>query len=69
MNYDTIPEVIKEYLKDKIYRVETIGESASEIYMFDDMVLKISTDVQETENEAAIYHCLTGKLPVPKVIA
>ena len=69
MKYDTVPEVIKDYITDKPYRAETIGESSSEIYMFDDMVLKISTDVQETENEAEIYRFLSGKLPVPEVIA
>ncbi len=69
MNYDTIPEAIKEYIKDKPYKAETIGKSSSEIYMYDDMVLKINIDVPETQNEAVIYRYLSGKLPVPKVIA
>lgn len=69
MKSENVPESIKEYIKNKPYVAETIGMSSSEIYMFDDMVLKISADITETENEATIYRYLSGKLPVPKVIA
>ncbi len=64
-----LPESIKEYVKDKPYCAETIGMSSSEIYMFDDMVLKIQDDIAEAKREVAVCRFLGGKLPVPEIIA
>lgn len=64
-----LPESIKEYIKDKPYCAENIGMSPSEIYMFDDMVLKIHDDIAEAEREIAVCRFLEGKLPVPRIIA
>lgn len=64
-----LPESIKEYIKDKPYVAETIGMSSSEIYLFDDMVLKIPNDIAEARREIAVCRFLDGKLSVPKIIA
>lgn len=64
-----LPESIKEYIKDKPYRAETIGMSSSEIYMFDDMVLKIQDNIAEATREIAACRFLDGKLAAPKIIA
>ncbi len=64
-----LPESIKEYIKDKPYSADTIGMSSSEIYMFNDMVLKIQDDIAEAEREIAVCRFLGGKLTVPKIIA
>ena len=69
MRHKNLPESIKEYIKDKPYFAENIGMSSSEIYMFDDMVLKIQGSVAEAEREIAVCRFLEGKLPAPKIIA
>ena len=64
-----LPESIKEYIKDKPYTAENIGMSSSEIYIFDDLVLKIHDDIAEAEREVAVCRFLNGKIPVPAIIA
>lgn len=42
--------------------------SGSKIMIFDDMVLKVQPESEETENEYRIMKWLRGKVPVPEVM-
>jgi kanamycin kinase/aminoglycoside 3'-phosphotransferase-3 len=48
--------------------MDTIGKSDSSVVIFDDMVLKIQKQSQESDNEHGIMMWLDGKLPVPRVL-
>lgn len=63
-----IPSVIRDGLGDGDYQQDSIGMSGSQVLCFEDKVLKIG-DGQELENEYGMMSYLTGKLPVPKVLA
>ncbi len=64
-----IPESIKSYISDKTYTLDSIGASDSQVLCFEDMVLKIEKESQESENHARMLRWLEGKLPVPRLIA
>lgn len=63
-----IPDNIKRFIGNKSFEVDTVGMSDSEVICFDDMVLKIEKQCEESENEIKMMHWLDDKLPVPKVI-
>ncbi len=48
--------------------MDKIGMSDSQVLLFDDMVLKIEGQREESDNEYKMLTWLAGKLPVPKVI-
>lgn len=64
-----IPESINKYINDKQYTTNSIGASDSRVLCFDDMVLKIEKESQESETHAKMLRWLEGKLPVSRVIA
>jgi len=51
-----LPQRINQIVDGKEYIQNEVGMSASDVYMFDDMVLKIQKVTEETENEAAILN-------------
>lgn len=63
-----IPEKIKAYIKERDYSIDGIGMSDSTVMVFEDLVLKIEKQCEESEHEHRIMKWLDGKLPVPKVI-
>lgn len=63
-----IPDKIKEIVKDKSYSIDKIGKSTSQVICFDDMVLKIEEQQEESDNEHKMMVWLDNKLPVPKVL-
>lgn len=63
-----IPDKIKEIIKDKSYSIDKIGKSTSQVICFDDMVLKIERESEESDNENKMMVWLDNKLPVPKVL-
>lgn len=63
-----IPESLKQYLKDRPFHIDEIGQSGSTVIVFDDMVLKIGKQCEETDNERRMMQWLSGRLPVPMVI-
>lgn len=64
-----IPDSINKYINNKRYMTDSIGASDSQVLCFDDMVLKIEKESQESETHVKMLRWLEGKLPVSKVIA
>ncbi len=63
-----IPNKIKEIIGDMSYSIDTIGMSNSQVIYFDDMVLKIEKQGEESDNEHKMMAWLANKLPVPEVL-
>lgn len=63
-----LPEQIKKLLGDRPYSLDTIGMSNAKVICFDDMVLKIEKQCEESENEHRMMEWLGGKLPVPQIL-
>ena len=49
-----IPIEIKKIIGDKSFNIDTVGLSDSQVFCFDDMVLKIQNNNDETRNEISI---------------
>lgn len=64
----TFPKKLHKYIGDRISIKDAVGKSASGVYLFDDMVLKISKFDCEAENEVQMLSWLAGKIPVPNII-
>ena len=69
MNYDIIPENIKKIIEGKPYELDDIGKSNSKVMLFDDFVLKIMPLGMEEEETVQMARWLTGKVPVPEILA
>ena len=63
-----IPNEIKEIIGNRSYSIDTIGMSNSQVICFDDMVLKIEKQGEESDNELKMMGRLDNKLPVPKIL-
>lgn len=63
-----IPESIKQYLGNRPFQVDSVGQSDSTVIIFEDMVLKIEKQCEESDNERRMMEWLAGKLPVPRVL-
>lgn len=63
-----IPIEIKKIIGDKTFNIDTVGLSDSQVFCFEDMVLKIQNNNDEARNELKILKWLNGKELVPKVI-
>lgn len=61
-----IPSKIKEMINDRPYSIDRIGKSSSQVICFDDMVLKIEREQEESNNEYKMMEWLESKIPVPK---
>jgi aminoglycoside phosphotransferase len=66
--HNLLPKALREMIKDKPYVKDDMGLSSSQVYMFDDMVLKIDQTNTEFTKEIEVLKFLNGKLPVPKVL-
>ena len=64
-----LPGCISQILGERSGAVDAIGKSDSEIILFDDVVLKIEKQREESDNEHRMLRWLQGRLPVPEVIA
>ena len=64
-----LPYEIYEIVKNQPYETDSIGESGSIVLLFEDMVLKIEKTSAQSDNEHGVMQWLSGKLPVPTVIA
>lgn len=69
MELKNLPPEIYEAVKDLPYETDGIGESRSTVLLFENMVLKIEKTSAWADNEHSVMQWLSGKLPVPKVIA
>lgn len=63
-----IPSKIKEMINDRPYSIDRIGKSSSQVICFDDMVLKIEREQEESNNEYKMMEWLESKIPVPKIL-
>lgn len=64
-----LPQTILNIIGDEKYQVDEVGMSASTVILFEDKVLKIESESEESDNEHRMLEWLDGKLPVPKVLA
>lgn len=63
-----IPASIKRCIGFQKGQLDSIGRSAAQVLMFDDMVLKIQPDSNPAGNEHQMMRWLQGRLPVPRII-
>lgn len=63
-----LPKRIEAYLQGMNFSKDEVGKSAADVYLFDQMVLKIQDLDEESKNEYTMLCWLEGKLPVPKVL-
>lgn len=70
MNFtdNNIPESIRKRISGKEYRIDHTGMSASQVVMFDNMILKIQKPSSETDNEYQAVRWLSHKIPVPEIL-
>ena len=62
-----LPEKIYEQIAKEKCQADQIGMSAASILLFEDKVLKIQEQNEESENELRMMQYLSGKLPVPAI--
>lgn len=63
-----LPDPIRSAIEGRAYEKDNTGMSGSEIFLFEDMVLKIQDVSRETENEVSVCDWLGGRLPVPRIL-
>ena len=63
-----LPNKIKEIIGDIPYSIDTIGMSNAKVICFEDMVLKIEKQQEESDNEYIMMSWISDKLPVPRVL-
>lgn len=64
----SLPAALQARLSGRHFTVDTLGQSESEIFLFDDAVLKVAPQSREAENELQMLQWLSGKIPVPQVL-
>lgn len=62
------PPELNRILGDAFYKMDTIGLSDSQVLLFENKVLKIQPDSQESKAEHAMMTWLRDKLPVPECL-
>ena len=62
------PDSIMKIIVDKKYNKNNIGKTDSQVYIFDDMVLKVQKQINEARNEYHIAQKVSNDVPVPKII-
>ena len=69
MRDPVLPEAIRKAVGTEKYTVDKIGESGSEVRIYDNYVLKIQLQSPETDNEYQFVRWINGRLPVPSIPA
>lgn len=64
-----LPENIRKVLNDENCKTDEIGMSEASIFIYDNKVLKVQEDEEESENEYRMLQYLQDKLPVPRIYA
>lgn len=65
----SVPEKVRNMVSGKNFRIDDTGKSGSMVMIYDDSVLKIMPAGMESEETVQMVRWLTGKLPVPEVLA
>lgn len=68
MIIEELPISIQKHINNKIYKFDKIGESDSQVILFEDMVLKIEKTCRHSDREYDALKWLSGRLPVPEII-
>jgi len=68
MDFKAFPVSIQKIIDGMPYEYDCLGESASSVILFDEMVLKIEKISEQSDREYHILEWLADKLPVPEVI-
>lgn len=63
-----LPKSISKIIGDRPYSLDTIGMSNSQVLCFDDFVLKIEKQCEESDNEHQMITWLSDKIPVPEIL-
>lgn len=63
-----IPDDIKKIIGNRAYKIDSLGMSSSQVVIYDDMVLKIEQQSEESDNEHVMLKWLADKLSVPEII-
>lgn len=66
---NTLPVNLQKHIGDRPYTLNEVGMSDSQVICFEDMVLKVERQREESDNEYRMMRWLQEKLPVPKVLA
>ena len=64
-----IPEEIQRIIGKETYSLDKVGMSGSEVRIYDNHVLKIEPQNEETDNAYAITKWLNQQLPIPTMLA
>lgn len=68
-DFSKIPAEIRTWVENQPYRLDQVGCAASKVIFYaNNLVLKVDTVNEESNNEIVMTKWLFGKLPVPKVI-
>ncbi|WP_313134311.1 hypothetical protein [Anaerocolumna sp.] len=62
------PKNIKKILGNRPSSLDTIGMSNAQVICFDEMVLKIEKQSEESDMEHKMMTWLADKLPVPRIL-
>jgi kanamycin kinase/aminoglycoside 3'-phosphotransferase-3 len=62
------PKSIETILGDRPYSFNTIGMSSAQVICYEDVVLKIEKQSEESDKELQMMEWLSDKLPVPQVL-
>lgn len=68
MKINELPFSIQQYVINKLYNTDKVGESDSQVLIFDDMVLKVEKTGNQANREYDAIKWLSDRLPVPKII-
>lgn len=64
-----IPDDMKEMIRGRSFKIDTVGCSNSHIYLFDnDLVLKVARENENSNSEYQMLTWLRDKLPVPEIV-
>ena len=69
MNQLQLPLTIRELVEGKKYTIDDVGMSGNQVFIFDEMVLKIEEGPTSMDEQVRMMEWLDGKLPVPKVLS
>lgn len=64
-----LPQRIRDIIGERHFELDAVGMSSSQVYCFEDMVLKVEETGENSNREYQMMQWLQGRLPVPKVIA
>lgn len=63
-----LPQDLRRLVAGKPYTTDGIGQSGAFVFLFEDAVLKIRPETEETRTEHTMLTWLEGKLPVPRCL-